>query len=150
MRQAVKPFIYYYVALGLISLLFSWLGVHSYPYYYAGIKMELDPMMAPTIIGGIIVLKYTISPHMFRIFLIVYFSLWILRLVLMYVAHQIGEATVFGRPYKFDLIIGSYYKTVSRLDTHLPFVLYWFITYLFTMVLQPEDGKKEEEKKTQN
>jgi hypothetical protein len=112
--------------------------------------MELDPMMIPTIIGGIIVLKYTVSPYSFKVFLIGYSALWILRIVLMYIAEQIGEATLLGRTYRFDLIIGSYYKTVSRLDTHLPFVLYWFITYLFTMVIIPETKKDNEDKMEEN
>ena len=149
MRKAIKPFIYYYLALGLFSLLFSLLKIGSYVYYYAGIKMELDPILIPTIIGGIIVLKYTVSSYSFKVFIIGYISLWILRIVLMYVAEQIGETTLFGRTYRFDLIIGSYYKTVSRLDTHLPFVLYWFITYLFTMVIAP-DVKKDNENKEEN
>ena len=147
MRKAVKPFIYYYLVLGLFSLFFSLFKISSYPYYYAGIKMEFDPMMIPTIIGGIIVLKYTVSPYSLKIFVIVYAGLWALRLLMMYIATRIGEATVFGRTYRFDIIIGSYYKTVSRLDTHLPFVLFWFITYLFTMVLMPSEEKAEGESK---
>ncbi|MBL0356306.1 MAG: hypothetical protein IPP72_05200 [Chitinophagaceae bacterium] len=145
MSKAAKVLICYYLLLGICSLIFSWLNIHSYFYLYAGQKMELNPILIPTIIGGIIALKLTVPPRSLKVFLIVYIGLWVLRLILMYAANKIGEAYVFNRVYRFDLIVASYYKTVSRLDTHLPFVLFWFINYLFTVVLKPAETDREKQ-----
>lgn len=143
MNKAAKVLLCYYLLLGICSLIFSWLNIHSLYYLYAGQKMEVNPIMIPTIIGGIIALKLTVPARSLKIFLIVYFGLWVLRFFLMYIANQIGEAHIFNRTYRFDLIIANYYRTVSRLDTHLPFVIFWFINYLFTVVLKPAEPDQE-------
>ena len=145
MSKPAKVLLAYYLLLGISSLIFSWLNIHSFYYHYAGFKMELSPILIPTIIGGIIALHLTVPPRSLKIFLIVYFSLWAFRFLLLFAANRIGEAHIFNRVYRFDLIVGNYYRTVSRLDTHLPFVLFWFINYLFTVVLKPVENKEPEE-----
>ncbi len=145
-KKAAKVLIVYYIFLGLSSLVFSLLNIHNYYIDYAGHPTELNPMWIPTIIGGLISLKLTIPPRSFKLFVIVYIILWILRFTMLYVGNKVGEVSIFNRPYRFDLIVYNYYKNVSRLDTHLPFVLYWFINYLFTIVSKSEAEKTEEEK----
>ena len=100
-------------------------------------------MWIPTMIGGMIALKLTIPARSFKLFVIVYIVLWILRFTLLYVGNKLGEVIIFNRPFQFNLIFYNYYRNVSRLDTHLPFVLYWFINYLFTIVVKQQEKEEE-------
>lgn len=144
MGKAAKVLLVYYIFLGASSLIFSLLRIESVYVNYAGRPMELNPMWIPIIIGGMIALKITIPPRSFRLFVLVYCLLWFLRFALLYAGNKLGQVTIFNRPYRFDLIFYNYYKSVSPLDTHLPFVLYWFINYLFTMVIKQQNKKEED------
>lgn len=135
MRKAAKVLMIYLLALGVFTIILSFFNFNSFYFTYAGQPVEYKPIMIPTIIGGIIALKLTVSPGSLKIFLVVYFSLWALRFLVMYAAQEIGEVHVFNRAYRFDLIIAGYYRTVSRLETPLPFVIYWFVNHLFTKKL---------------
>ena len=148
MSKAGKVLLAYYIFLGLTSLVFSLLKWKSIYFDYAGHPTEFNPIWIPTIIGGMVALKLTIPPRSFKLFVVVYIALWILRFTLLYIGNKLVETPVFGRVYHFNLIFYNYYKNVSRLDTHLPFVLYWFINYLFTMVVKQQE-KKEEPKEGQ-
>ena len=142
--KPLKVLLIYYIFLGAVSLLFSLLKLHSIHFNYGGKLTEFNPIWIPTIIGGIIALKLTIPLRSFKLFVIVYIILWILRFTLLYIGNKLGEVTILNRTYHFELIFYNYYKNVSRLDTHLPFVLYWFINYLFTIVVK----QQQEEEKT--
>ncbi len=143
MSKAAKVLLAYYIFLGVTSLIFSLLKIHKIYFDYGGRPTEFNPIWIPTIIGGLVALKLTLPPRSFKLFVIVYIILWILRFTLLYVGNTMGEMKLFGRPYRFDLIFYNYYKNVSRLDTHLPFVLYWFINYLFTKVVKQQETKEE-------
>lgn len=151
MRKAVKVLVVYLLGLSACSLIFSWLKISTNLFNYTGqgLEMEVSTMLIPTIIGGLIALKITLPPRSFKIFLIVYFSLWVIRILLIYIAREVGEVTLFNKTYHFDLIIYNYYQTVSRLQTPLPFIIYWFINYLFTKVIKSgaevKEGETEQE-----
>ena len=142
--KPAKVLLFYYLFLGASSLLFSWLHIHPVQYLYAGKWMEFNPIIIPTIIGGVISLGLTIPRRSFKIFLIVYTFLWVFRFVVLYIANRIGEVYIIHRVYHIDLIVGNYYKTVSRLDTHLPFVIYWFINYIYTSLYANKKGGETE------
>ena len=134
----------YYVFLGTCAVIFALLKWnHSWWFPYGGRQTEFNPIWIPTIIGGMVALRLTVPRRSFKLFVIVYTCLWVLRFCLLYFANQIGEITVMQRSYRFDLIIYNYYKNVSRLDTHLPFVMYWFINYLFTIVIKQQEKKED-------
>jgi hypothetical protein len=135
-NKAAKVLLAYYLFMGGCSLIFSWLHIHSYYFDYAGQKAEFEPILIPSILGGIAALWLTVPLRSLKIFLLIYSCLWILRITLIYVANTVKDITIFHRIYRIDLIINNYYKTVSRLDTHLPFVLFWFANYLFSTVLK--------------
>lgn len=142
--KPLRVLMLYYVFLGTCAVIFALLKWnHSLWFPYGGRQTEFNPIWIPTIIGGMVALRLTVPPRSFKLFVIVYCCLWILRLCLLYFANQIGEITVMHRSYRFDLIIYNYYKNVSRLDTHLPFVMYWFINYLFTIVIKQQEKKEE-------
>ena len=143
MSKAAKVLIVYYIYLGLTSLVFSLLKIHSFFFDYGGNLTEFNPMWIPTMIGGMIALKLTIPARSFKLFVIVYIVLWILRFTLLYIGNKLGEVIIFNRPFQFNLIFYNYYRNVSRLDTHLPFVLYWFINYLFTIVVKQQEKEEE-------
>ena len=132
MTKAAKVLVIYLLSLLVCSLIFSWLNIRSSYLPMSEFRTVLSPMMAATVIGGIIALKYTVPPKSLYIFLLVYIFLWILRFCMFYLANYIGEATVFNRSFRFDLIIPNYYDNVSRIGTPLPFIIFWFINYLFT------------------
>ncbi len=145
MNKAAKVLLVYILALLVCSLILSWFNLNTYYFNFAGQQIALSPIMVPTIIGGIIALRFTIPPASLKIFLIVYFSLWVLRYLVLYIASQLGEVHLFNKVFRFDIIIGSYYKTVSRLETPLPFVIYWFINFLFTNKQKPSTGEDQKD-----
>lgn len=151
-NKAAKVLLGYYLFMGGCSLIFSWLHIYNYPFVYAGQKVEFEPILIPTIVGGFAALWLTVPLRSLKIFLLIYVCLWVLRITLLYAANTIKDVTIFHRLYRIDLIVNNYYKTVSRLDTHLPFVLFWFVNYLFATVLkqpaeQPEEVGTEENKR---
>jgi hypothetical protein len=143
MKRAANVLVIYLLSLLIFSLIFSWLGIRSTYLPMSELKTVLSPMMAVTVIGGFISLKYTVSPKSLYIFLVVYIFLWIFRFFMLYLANQIGEATIFNRTFRFDLIIPNYYENVSRIGTPLPFILFWFINYLFTNQLSNTTDKEK-------
>ncbi len=147
MKKAAKVLGVYLLALLVCSLIFSWLGFKNvFSNYGGGIGgLELNIMTIPTIIGGIIALKLTVPLRSFKLFLVIYTILWCIRIILTYVGNQLGEVFIFGKPYHFDIIISNYYQTVSRLQTPLPFIIYWFINYLFTTIIKQQPEKKDPE-----
>lgn len=145
MKKAVKVLVIYLAGLLVCSLIFSWLHINQIYLNFSISKLdnEVNIMLIPTIIGGLIALRMTISAKSFKIFLLVYACLWVFRFIALYIGNQLGEVYIFGRAYRFDLIIFNYYQTVSRLQTPLPFIIYWFINYLFTVTLLPKDNKEK-------
>ena len=143
MSKAVKIFIIYIIALLLCSLIFNRLGISSDFHNISGLIYQVNPIIIPTIIGGIIALKFTVPNKPLKIFLIVYFSLWALRYLILFTADTIGKVHLFNRTFQFDLIIANYYKTASRLETPLPFIIFWFIYYFYTRVVKSFENDKE-------
>jgi hypothetical protein len=91
-------------------------------------------------------LWYTVPKKPFKIFVIVYFSLWALRYIILFTAKNIGQIQAFGKPFHIDLIVSNYYKTASRLETPLPFILFWLIYYCYTIMGKPASEKENSTK----
>jgi hypothetical protein len=144
MSKAVKAFMLYIVLLLVCSLILSWFNINSDFHNIPGSLYPVRLIIIPTIIGGLIALKYTVSARPFKIFLIVYFSLWIIRYIVLFSADKIGSVYLFGKTFHLDLIIANYYKTASRLETPLPFVLFWFIYFFYTKIEKPTNGTEKE------
>jgi len=132
MRRAAKVLVIYLLSLLTFSLLFSWLGIRSSYLPMSDLKTVISPMMVVTVIGGIISLKYTVPAKTLNIFLLVYGFLWIFRFFMLFMANKIGTVIIWHRTFHFELIIPNYYENVSRIGTPLPFIIFWFINYLFT------------------
>jgi hypothetical protein len=132
MRKAAKIFLLYILGLFVCSFILSLLNLANANIYVLNGFQKLNLMLLITIIGGIWALKLTLPKRPLKIFLIIYFSLWIVRIVLLFFASKIGEVHLFSRMYRADLIITNYYATVSRLDTPMPFIIFWLINHFFT------------------
>jgi len=143
MSKAVKVFVLYIVLLLICSLIFSWFNINSDFHNIPGSLYGVRLIMIPTIIGGLIALKYTVPAKPFKIFVMVYFSLWVVRYIVLFAANQIGTVFLFSKTFHLDLIIANYYKTASRLETPLPFVLFWFIYFFYTKIENPKGGSSE-------
>jgi hypothetical protein len=143
MKGAVKIFSIYLVSLLILSLLLSWLGITE-PFFSVGNKLKVfSPMIIVTIIGGVISLKYTVSSKAFIFFLIVYFFLWLLRIGILFLSNHIGEINIWHKTYHFYALIPNYYENVSRIGTPLPFIIFWFINYIFTNRHNMDAGEKD-------
>lgn len=142
MKKAIKIFALYIIFLIISSVVFAWLHINSDDLGVQISDFEIQPILIPTIIGGLIALWLTIPPKAFRIFVLIYICLWALRVLLLYIADQVGAVNFFHRTYRFDLIIRSYYKTISRLETPLPFIIFWFIHYFYSRLQQQQDNKE--------
>lgn len=130
MKKAAKVLTVYLLFLLVFSFILSWMGLTD-SFLNVGRIKAFSPMMLATIVGGIISLYYTVTPKALKIFLIVYGCLWVIRIGMLYLANQIGIVTIGQRVLHFEIIIPNYYENVSRIGTPLPFVIFWFINYLF-------------------
>jgi hypothetical protein len=142
MRKAAKVLAIYLLILFSISILLSWFHLTSFFIPFIAPSIEVRTIMIFTIIGGIWALKLTVKPYSLKIFLFAYAGLWLLRFAVLYVANNVGEVYLFSRPFRFDLIVGNYYSTVSRLETPLPFVIFWLINYFFSEHQKPPQANK--------
>jgi hypothetical protein len=142
MRKAIKVLVVYLLSLLICSLILKWVNLPSYINPLRDARTALfTPMMLIIIAGGIISLKLTVEPRPFKIFLIVYASLWAFRFFVLYLADNINTITVFNKTLHFDIIIPNYYSQVSRLATPLPFVVFWLINYFFSKDILPSSKK---------
>ncbi|MFM2360118.1 MAG: hypothetical protein RLY16_2111 [Bacteroidota bacterium] len=150
MNKAARALILYLVSLLAFSLLVNLFDVKSIelPFSVNGKEnVKIQTMMSVTIFAGLICLKQLVSQKSFRVFVIIYSCLWVIRITLLIIAAQIGLVSIMGRNFRFDLIIFNYYENVSRIATPLPFILYWFINYLLFDKKQ-EDTKSNDELET--
>jgi hypothetical protein len=143
MSKAVKVFIIYIIFLLACSIVFNWFNISSDFQNIPRSLYAVRLIMIPTIIGGLIALKYLVPPKPFKIFLVVYFSLWIVRYMILFAANNLGEVHLFNRTFRFDMIIANYYKTASRLETPLPFIIFWLIFYFYNSINKPVKVDKE-------
>lgn len=131
MKKAGQILIIYLVSLMLFSLFFSYIGIKNNIFDYNNLKIQISPIILVTIIGGIIALKYTVNKKAFKLFLLIYACLWIVRYMMIYTGNQLGEIYIGQRKFRFDLIVANYYENISRITTPLPFILFWFVNFLF-------------------
>ena len=142
MKKAAKVLTVYLLFLLVFSFILSWLGLTD-SFLNVGRIKAFSPIMLTTIVGGIISLYYTVTPKALKIFLIVYGCLWVIRIGMLYLANQIGIVTIGQRVFHFNIIIPIYYENVSRVGTPLPFVIFWFINYLFNNNQKPVTEEKD-------
>jgi len=131
MKKAITVLIIYLISLLLFSLILSVLGLGKLEIPVMNHKLLLTPMMLISIAGGIFALKLTVPFGSFRIFLIFFCAIWSLRLLLLFIGNYIGQITIFNKHINVDFVIANYYSNVSRLDTPLPFIIYWLVNYFF-------------------
>ena len=142
MKKAAKVLTVYLLFLLVFSFILSWLGLTD-SFLNVGRIKAFSFMMLATIVGGIISLYYTVTPKALKIFLIVYGCLWVIRIGMLYLANQIGIVTIGQQVFHFEIIIPNYYENVSRVGTPLPFVIFWFINYLFNNNQKPVTEEKD-------
>ncbi|HMO61122.1 MAG TPA: hypothetical protein PKC39_01800 [Ferruginibacter sp.] len=100
-----------------------------------------------TIAGGIIALRKLVSPGALKVFLIIYACLWVLRFTIIYLSFVVKDINLLGRVFHIDLITPSYYNSISRLGTPLPFIIFWLINSLFNSGLLQGDARMHEQQK---
>jgi hypothetical protein len=64
--------------------------------------------------------------------------LCILRYIIIYGSNQIANNNSGLHQIQFNVILTKYFASISRLDTPLPFIIFWFINYFFTGGLKKE------------
>ncbi len=131
MQKPLKIWGLYLGFILLISLLFSLSGISKSLVALASGKIIFTPVIIISIIGGFIAMRLTVQADAFRVFTIIYISLWLLRFLLLFAGNHIGQVNFAGKAYHVDFIISHYYENTSRLDTPLPFLLFWFVNYFF-------------------
>lgn len=144
MKKAVKVFTIYLLSLLVCTIILSWFRLTTFSLSIGESSFLVKPIILFIIIGGVLSLRYTVTPKALRIFLLIYVILWIIRLVAIYVANQINLVTIFDKTYHFNIIINNYYDQVSRLATPLPFVIFWFINHFFSTGVLPASSKKQD------
>lgn len=146
MNKAFRVLILYSLVLLACSFVFNYFGINA---DYGGLSYAVNPIIIPTIILGIIALRILIPSKPLKIFLIVYFSIWALRFLLIFLGKEVGILNIFGAKFRIDLIIANYYKTASRLETPLPFIIFGFIYYLYTLIINKNAQPQQNEEKAE-
>jgi hypothetical protein len=130
MKKAFPVLLIYLACLLVFYFLFRWLEIADWEYLIAD-KIPLTALFIVAAIGGIIALRFTVSPASFRIFLIVYSALWMLRLLFLYLGTTMMPVHLGSKAFDIPAILTNYFTFVFRLDTPLPFMFFWLIDYLF-------------------
>lgn len=137
MKRAAIVLICYLVSLLVFSLFFSWLGVKEFKPNPSTLKTLQHPMMIVTIIAGLTALRFTVSARSFKIFLLAYIGLWILRIPVNYLIENAANIEWLqnkGYDKMVNHVLFKYYDGVTRICTPLPFIIYWFILYFFELI----------------
>jgi len=130
MKKNLLVLLIYLIYLLVFYLIFRWLEIANWQYLIAG-KIPLTALFIVAAIGAIVALKFTVSQASFRIFLLVYGSLWMLRLIILYLGTKMGPVYLGNKAFDIPAILTNYFTFVFRLDTPLPFMFFWVIDYLF-------------------
>lgn len=146
MNKAFRILLLYSLVLLACSCVFNYFGINA---DYGGLSYAVNPIIIPTIILGIIALRILIPSKPLKIFLIVYFSIWALRFLLIFLGKEVGILNIFGAKFRIDLIIANYYKTASRLETPLPFIIFGFIYYFYTLIINKDTQPQQNEEKAE-
>jgi hypothetical protein len=145
MAKPVKVLMIYLFSLFAISLVLSWLKWTKFYIPLHGHKLEIETMMFFTIAGGIIALRKLVSSRALKVFLVIYVCLWLIRFGIIYLSFVVKDINVLGRVFHVDIITPSYYNTISRLATPLPFIIFWLINSLFNSSFLQGDARMHEQ-----
>jgi hypothetical protein len=131
MKKTFSILLIYLLFLLLFYFISRWLGLADWEYIIAK-KIPITALFIAAAVGGIISLKFAVSPASFRIFLILYSALWVLRLLILYLGTKMGAIQLGNKAFDIPAILTNYFTFVFRLDTPLPFMFFLLIDYLFT------------------
>ena len=140
MKKAVKVLAVYLSGLLVFSLIFSWLGITNFNTTLLHNTISIQPLMFLTIAGGIWALWVTVTPGAFKIFILIYCLLWIVRFFILYLASHFAVINLFNHSLNFYIIVNNYYAQVSRLATPLPFVIFWLVNHYFSNMAGKKKG----------
>jgi hypothetical protein len=120
--KSIKTFFLLILSLTICIVFLNWARNHYFP------GQTLSPIARiitiVVILGGIIIMKLTFTDNGFKLFLVLYLSLWLVYWILNFlVAHNIYS----GR----SVELFSFYKGLIPLTTPLPFIFFWFVDRLF-------------------
>jgi hypothetical protein len=131
-KKAFRVLSIYLVALFAFSILFSNIGLKDFELKIINHTWKFSPNLVIVVLGGLVSLYLTIEKKQFKVFVLIYVFLWILKFSLLIIGKYAGVVKFFGKPIDANLYIKLYYETVSRIATPIPFILFWFICYLFS------------------
>lgn len=133
MKRPVLIFLIYLFFLVIMRLLLNKFEVSAMllPVSKGKLQSEFNAMLPFTIIGGLISLFLILSRKSFKLFLLIYSALWLFRIALFLFPYQLGEVTLANKTFHLDLIITNYFLTISRLETPLPFIIFWLFYFVY-------------------
>ncbi len=82
--------------------------------------------------GGTLIMYFTIQKPIFKTFLIVYLSLWLIYFFLKKVLPHSGIEDL-----AFQGKIESFYQNITQLFTPLPFIIFWLLNRVFLVQHKP-------------
>jgi hypothetical protein len=130
MKNIFSVLLIYLFSLFVFYFISRWLHIANWEYTIAD-KIPITALFIVATIGAVIALKFVVSPASFRIFLIVYSALWMLRLLILYMDNKISPIQLGNKAFDISAILTNYFTFVFRLDTPLPFMFFLLIDYLF-------------------
>lgn len=133
MKRPVMIFAGYLFFLVIMRLLLNKFEVSAMllPVSQGRLQAEINAMLPFTILGGLISLFLILPRKSFKLFLFIYSAVWLFRIVLYLLSYQLGDVTLANKTFHSDLIINNYFLTISRLETPLPFIIFWLFYFVY-------------------
>ena len=133
MKRPVMIFAGYLFFLVIMRLLLNKFEVSAMllPISQRRLQAEVNAMLPFTILRRLISLYCILPKKFFKLFVFIYSGLWLCRIVLFLFSYQFGEVTLANKTFHLDLIINNYFLTISRLETPLPFIIFWLFYFVY-------------------
>jgi hypothetical protein len=122
--------ILYFLVFYICLLILDWLKGIIFPIYHHGLFVRIKTVTL--IVGGILIMRYTLSKKVFNKFAAIYIILWLIYFLLELFVH-------YGPGIMSELLIQ--YLFYTQLMTPLPFIIYWIVATAYE-----EQSKKALEK----
>ncbi len=131
--KSVKVFLVLMLILYLGLFFFDYLKGFVFPVKHHGVFVWLKT--AFMVVAGISIMKFTLEKRVFKIFITIYASIWVIYYILKWITKFSGPSEFLFSANKLML----FYLNITQILTPFPFFFFWILNRAFKEI----SGKKE-------
>ena len=140
--KSVKVLLLCMLALYIGLFVFDYLKAVVYPVKHHSLVVWLKTFFL--VIAGIGIMKFTLEKRVFKTFIVIYISLWVIYYVIKLISRfpiQLSEQYLQANK------VMLFYLNITQLLTPFPFFFFWVLNRVFSsgMLQEMISGKKETE-----